>query len=157
MISSPSEFAAVAQHYATYAELLDEHAWDEWLALFEDAAPYRITTRDNEAHGYPAAIMYCSNRLMLADRVDAGRYANIYRKHVNRHIVGRPNATRDGDIIRASCAFCVVQTEEGGSPFIFAAGKYRDELVVAGEALLLHNKLVILDNARIMTSLPLPL
>ena len=147
----------VREHYTRYVDLLDEHAWAGWLELFAADARYQITTRDNDLRGLPAGVMLCSNRAMLADRVDAGRLANIYRQHVNRHLLGQASVQVDGDVVRVQCPFCVVQTAQGGMPFIFAVGKYRDELVEADGQLVIRSKAVILDNSRIMTSLPLPL
>jgi len=155
-MAEPSEHR-VRQLYACYADLLDEHAWAEWLELFAPDARYKITTRDNEARGLPAGIMLCSNRAMLADRVDAARLANIYRQHVNRHLLGQPTVRVHEDRIEVQCPFCIVQTEQGGMPFIFAAGKYRDDLSEMNGRLVIQKKTVILDNSRIMTSLPLPL
>jgi 3-phenylpropionate/cinnamic acid dioxygenase small subunit len=76
---------------------------------------------------------------------------------VNRHIIGRPRILPQEAFVRVTCPFCVVQTEEGGSPLLFAAGRYEDDLVVKDDRLLVQAKRVVLDNARILTSLPLPL
>jgi anthranilate 1,2-dioxygenase small subunit len=98
--------------------------------------------------------------MMLADRIDAGRHANIYRKHVNRLLLGLPSVAPDslGDgRIAATCPFCVVQTEDAGAPFVFAAGKYMDRLAVTDSGLQFRSKLVVLDNSRITTSMPVPI
>jgi len=157
MSGADERAGAVHALYARYGQLIGDQDWEAWLDLFTEDATYRVTTRDNELRSLPVGIMLCTSRAMLADRIDAGRHANIYRKHVNRHLVGLPSVSRVDEAIAASCTFCVIQTEDAGVPFVFAAGQYRDHIVARGPVLRFSRKVVVLDNSRIMTSMPIPL
>ena len=59
--------------------------------------------------------------------------------------------------LTAKCSFCVIQTEDAGVPFVFAAGQYRDELAPTEAGLRFRSKVAVLDNSRILTSMPVPL
>lgn len=154
----PALLEAAVELYTLYADHLDNFEWPEWLDLFDANASYRVTTRDNESRGLPAGIMLCANRAMLEDRVNAARFANVYRQHYNRHILSQPRIwlREDGDI-GASCSFAVMQTDQDGAAFIFAVGKYQDALAWQDERLIFKAKAVILDNSRVTTSMPIPL
>jgi anthranilate 1,2-dioxygenase small subunit len=72
-------------------------------------------------------------------------------------LLGLPTATSDGREVAAACSFCVVQTEDAGNPFIYAAGRYVDRIAVTNDGLLFRSKLVVLDNSRVTTSMPIPI
>ena len=62
---------------ARYARCLDSDHLEQWPDFFSEDCLYKVTTAENQAMGYPAALIYGSSRAMLRDRVRSLREANI--------------------------------------------------------------------------------
>lgn len=141
-----------------YSNYLDDCRYDEWLTLFDDECVYKIIPRENYMQGLPLCLMLCSNKNMLRDRIVSAREANIYRIHVNKHVVnhirilGAENGT-----ISAEANFAVFGTDDEGNSRIFGVGRYADKFVFVNNKPRIREKVVILDTASVPTSLPVPL
>ena len=149
---------AVQALLAEYGGLLDLGRYDDWLALFAAKCRYSVVPRENYDQGLPVALILCDSRGMLEDRIMALREANKYNIHIDRHLIGLPRITaeRPGGL-DIEAPFAVYQTDQEGETRLFATGLYRDRLEIAGERLLIAEKLVLLDTAGVPTLLATPL
>ena len=148
--------ARVHDLLADYGALLDAAEYDAWLGLFAAECCYNVVPRENWERGLPAGLIYCDTRAMLEDRIMALREANKYNIHNDRHLIGLPRfSSADGLTIEAP--FAVYQTDQEGESRLFATGLYRDRLELAGTALKIRDKLVLLDTFAVPTLLATPL
>ena len=138
-----------------YANCIDADRLEEWPGLFLERCLYKITTADNQRHGYAAGLVYADSHAMLTDRVAALREANIYERQSYRHIVGMP-ALRAGEDIAAETPFLVVRTMRDGRMDLFA-GIYLDRVREDGGTLRFSERIVVCDSSRIDTLLAIPL
>ncbi len=142
-----------------YANCIDADRLEEWPGLFLEQCVYKITTADNQRHGYAAGIVYADSRAMLTDRVAALREANIYERQSYRHIVGLP-ALRRGDVgeFAAETPFLVVRTMRDGRMDLFAAGVYLDRVRDDADGRLrFAERIVVCDSSRFDTLVAIPL
>jgi 3-phenylpropionate/cinnamic acid dioxygenase small subunit len=142
-----------------YAGCIDADRLEEWPGLFLEQGRYRITTADNQRHGYASGIIYADSRAMLNDRVAGLREANIYERQSYRHIVGMP-ALRPADAgeIAAETPFLVVRTMRDGRMDLFAAGVYLDRVREDGDGRLrFAERVVVCDSSRFDTLVAIPL
>ncbi len=141
-----------------YADALDERRLDDWVALFADDGTYRAVSAENVARGLPLATMLCAGRGMLLDRVTAIRETLTYAPRVLRHMLSgiRVRGHAD-DTLLVEANFLVLETLDGEETRVFAAGRYRDEVVVRGGALRFREKVAIYDSPLVPTSLIFPL
>ena len=141
-----------------YANYLDDCRYDEWLALFDDECVYKIVPRENYTQGLPLCLMLCSNIKMLRDRVVSAQEANIYRFHVNKHVVNQVKIlSAENGVISAEANFAVFGTDDEGNSRVFGVGRYADKFVFVKDKPRIREKVVILDTASVPTSLPVPL
>ncbi len=149
---------AVLALLADYGGFLDEGRFDDWLALFAEDCVYRVIPRENLTLGLPGSLMSCDNKDMLRDRITALTDANKYNIHVARHIIGLPRVTRLGpDALAVEAGYTVFQSDQEGEARLYSVGSYRDRLRIGGGALLLVEKLVIVDSFAIPHLLATPL
>src|SRR5215472_200054 len=142
-----------------YANCIDADRLEEWPGLFLERCLYKITTADNQRHGYAAGLVYADSRAMLTDRVAALREANIYERQRYRHIVGMP-APRQGDAgeIAAETPFLVVRTMRDGRMDLFATGVYLDRVRNDADGRLrFAERIVVCDSSRFDTLVAIPL
>ena len=150
--------ARIEAFNADYANCIDSDRLEEWPDFFTADGVYRITTRENRERGLPVSLMYAQGRGMLADRITALRTANIYEPHVYCHSVsGLKAVAGEAGAWRTQCNFSVIRTMASGAMSVFACGRYVDALVEEGDALLLAERIVVLDSRRIDTLLVIPI
>ena len=144
---------------ALYARSLDDHGGDGWADCFDDdECFYIVTTAENHRDGMVAGLMYADSKGMLRDRIAALKEANIYERHVYRHIMGQPLIVRrDGFLVHAETSFMVARVMRTGETTLFATGRYFDCYIVSAERILLRERKVVCDSSRIDTLLALPL
>ncbi len=148
--------ALVHDLLAEYGALLDAAQYDDWLALFAAECRYVVMPRENWERRLAAGLIYCDSRAMLEDRIMALREANKYNIHWDRHLIGLPRFAA-GDGLTIEAPFAVYQTDQDGESRLFATGLYRDRLELAGTALKIRDKLVLLDTFAVPTLLATPL
>ncbi len=148
--------ALVHDLLAEYGARLDAGQYDDWLGLFAAECRYVVSPRENWERGLPAGLIWCDSRAMLEDRIMALREANKYNIHWDRHVIGLPRLAGAG-ALTIEAPFAVYQTDQEGETRLFATGLYRDRLEIAGAALKIADKLVLLDTFAVPTLLATPL
>jgi anthranilate 1,2-dioxygenase small subunit len=148
---------AIEDLLSDYAEAIDDGALERWPGFFTEDGEYQIITRESHEAGLPIGIMYCGNRGMMEDRVQALRTANIYEPHAYRHLLGRPRIERTADGATVRSNVCVFRIAQDGETVVFATGRYLDRVVEAGGALRFKSRHVVLDSRRVDILLVLPL
>jgi 3-phenylpropionate/cinnamic acid dioxygenase small subunit len=142
--------------YADYVGCLDADELERWPDFFTEDCFYRVTSAENYEAGMPLGLIRANSRAMLKDRVSALREANIYEPQRYRHLVG-PILIRSEAALEVEANFLVVRTMQDGEMALFAAGRYVDRVVRAGEDWQFARKEVVLDSRRIDTLLAIPL
>jgi anthranilate 1,2-dioxygenase small subunit len=151
-----SDPAAIMALLAEYGGLLDQGRYDDWLALFAAECRYSVMPRENYERQLPAALISCTTRASLEDRIEALREANKYNIHWDRHIIGLPRLLgADGVDIQAPLA--VYQSDQEGETRLFATGLYRIRLLQPGSVLKIADQLVLLDTFAVPSLLATPL
>ena len=150
--------SALAGLMEDYARAVDRDELERWPGFFADRCVYKITCSENEDNGYPLGVFYADSKGMLLDRVKSLREANVYEGHRYRHMVGRPVIlSAEGGQVRAETSFLVVRTMRTGEMSIFAAGVYRDVVLLQGASAVFAERIVVCDSSRIDTLLALPI
>lgn len=151
-------YRRIAQTQAEYAAAIDNQELERWPDFFTEDCTYRLTNAENHRLGYPSGLMHAFSRGMLVDRVTALREANIYERHVYRHVNGQPAIRRETEAeAESETPFLVVRIMRDGSTEIFASGRYLDRWRIEGETLKLAERLVVCDSNRVDTLIALPL
>jgi anthranilate 1,2-dioxygenase small subunit len=142
-----------------YGERIDSNRLEEWLDLFAEDCSYRIMSRENIEQNLPAPLMMCTSKDQLRDRIVALRRANEYNLHYDRHVIGAPRIrpTPSADLWMIEASYAVFQTTLEGQSRLFSVGRYTDTLRVEGGALLIREKLIVVDSFSIPTLLATPL
>ena len=144
--------------YAGYSHCLDNDELERWPDFFTDDCFYRVTSAENFAAGLPLGLIYATSRNMLTDRVSALREANIYEPQRYRHLVSSLLiADEAGGALAVEANFLVIRTMQDGGMMVFAAGRYVDRVVRAGEEWKFARKEAVLDSRQIDTLLAIPL
>ena len=143
---------------AAYIRCIDTGALEDWPGFFTADCLYKVTTAENHAAGFAAAIIYADSRDMLTDRVLALRQANIYEKQTYRHILGLPTVlSNGGGEAKTETPFLVVRIMHDGETAVFATGVYLDTLREEAGALKFAARVVVCDSSRIDTLMAIPL
>ena len=146
------------QLYADYVRCLDADELENWPGFFIEDCFYRVTSAENFDAGLPLGLIYATSRNMLKDRVSALREANIYEPQRYRHLVSSIRVVGEtGATLDVEANFLVIRTMQDGDMTIFAAGRYVDRLVRAGETWQFARKEVVLDSRQIDTLLAIPI
>lgn len=142
-----------------YVECIDDDALERWPEFFAaDPCRYEIITRENAERGMPLALMFCTSRGMLADRIVSLREANIYPQRWYRHVLSNVVIKAvDAHSLRVHSNYVVFQTRRNGQTDIFSAGKYVDRIVMTDGTLTFSEKRVIADTHRVDTLLVAPI
>jgi anthranilate 1,2-dioxygenase small subunit len=142
-----------------YAACIDEDALESWPDFFAtDACRYEIITRENLERGMSLALMFCTSRGMLVDRIVSLREANIYPQRWYRHTVSNVLIQSvDAECLQVQSNYVVLQTRRNGQTDIFSAGKYLDQIVLNKGELKFAEKRVVVDTHRIDTLLVAPI
>jgi anthranilate 1,2-dioxygenase small subunit len=152
------DVVAVLGLLAEYGALLDCGDYGEWLGLFAADCRYMVMPRENHEQGLPVALISCSSRAALEDRIDALRQANKYNIHTDRHLIGLPRIVGEaGGMIAVEAPFAVYQTDQEGETRLFATGVYRDQLARTDTLLRIAEKLILLDTFAVPSLLATPL
>ena len=157
-MSDPALRDAVEELCAAYAECIDEDRLEDWPDFFVEDCRYRITNRADHLAGLPHGVVYAASKGMLTDRVTALRRANIYERHLYRHMLGRVRIERvEGGVAAARSNFLVVRIMHDGATDLFASGRYLDRIEVSRPPYRFIERLVVCDSPKIDTLLAIPL
>ena len=143
---------------AREARLLDERAWDAWLALYqEDAQLWVPTWRDeDQLTDDPArelSFMFLDGRALLAERVHrlgSGRSAaSLPLPRTNHLVTGSHVQALDADTVLVRSAFCSHVYQHKDAVLVTYTGRYEHVLATDGDALRIRRKKIILINDRL--------
>jgi anthranilate 1,2-dioxygenase small subunit len=141
-----------------YAECIDTERYDDWLALFTEDAVYQVIPRENLDQNLPAALIYCSSKNVLRDRITSLLNANEYNPHYDRHLISGVRVTGEKDgAWELSANYAVFQTNLEGQSRLFSVGRYADKVVKQDGKLLFREKRVVVDTYSVPSMLATPL
>ncbi|MDA0651672.1 MAG: aromatic-ring-hydroxylating dioxygenase subunit beta [Proteobacteria bacterium] len=141
-----------------YARRLDELDVDSWCECFTEDGFYRITARENYDDGFPVGLVWCEGKPMLKDRAAAVKTTMVYAPRYLRHYTSNVRVVGvDADgTIRSESNYLVVETLMEDKTRIFQAGRYIDQFVRDGDALLLKSRDCIYDSLLIPNDVVYP-
>ena len=143
--------------YDDYASALDEMDLDGWSGFFTDDCTYKVISFENHSAGLPLALIECRGIGMVRDRVAAIRETAVYAPRQLRHFVsGLRVDGAEGDVVAAQANFLIAESLADREPQVAMVGRYLDRLVRVGSALKFKERLCVVDNYRIRTSLVVP-
>ena len=146
------------QLYTDYVHCLDTDQLEHWPDFFTEDCFYRVTSAENFEAGMPLGLIHATSRNMLKDRVSALREANIYEPQRYRHLVSSITTVEDrSEALDLTANFLVVRTMQEGDMTLFAAGRYVDRVLRAGDDWKFARKEVVLDSRQIDTLLAIPI
>jgi anthranilate 1,2-dioxygenase small subunit len=157
-MSGKPSFELANELMSDYADCLDTDRLEEWLDLFAEDCTYRAVPRENFDRGLPAALISCSNKNMLRDRIVSLREANEFNPHYDRHIIGNIRIkSLESDAWRLDASYAVFQTTNEGRSSLFSVGRYIDDVFYKGDRLIIRHKLVVVDTFAVPSLLATPL
>jgi len=106
-----------------YALVLDSGPLEHWPSYFTEDGRYRLVPRENQARGLPAALMLCTSRAMMEDRVIAIQKASVFTPHTIRHLYTNVlvDEVRAGRTL-ARANYAVYRSVEGGETDLLSVG-----------------------------------
>lgn len=132
------------------ARLADEHAYEQWEALWDDEALYWVP-RDPDRPWREQFSYIADNRARLHSRIaqlcTGHRYSQVPQSHMRRMLSNFETVppAEDGNTIDVACNFVLHEYRVGATVW---AGRYRYSLVRRPDGLRLRRKVVELVNAR---------
>lgn len=151
------DYFDIERLFAEYCAALDEGELERWPEFFVEDGLYQMIARENHAFGYPIPLLLLDSRGMMQDRVYSLRNANIYQAHRYRHAQSGVRITaREGDALRVSSSYIVVQTLNEGVSEVYQAGSYYDVLVRTDVGLRFKERVCVYDTSRVATLLATP-
>ncbi|MGY6126759.1 aromatic-ring-hydroxylating dioxygenase subunit beta (plasmid) [Paraburkholderia strydomiana] len=151
-------FHLIARAQAEYARCIDDGDLTQWPDFFLGECVYKVTTAENYKRGLQAGLIYAASRGMLQDRIASLRDANIYERHVYRHLLGQPYiVSDDGKESRSETSFMVARIMRDGTTSLFVTGRYLDVYARHEDSVKLRERIAVCDSSRIDTLLALPL
>ncbi len=146
MISSDTR-AGIADLILRNAHFIDTDHLEEWAGCFAEDGRYVVTTRENVDLGFEGVLMSCEGMPMLRDRVQYIRKAAVFNIHRDRHIVGQPLISEEGDgRYKALTSFALYQSEPDRDSRLFCLGYYEDVISLVEGAFRFRSRRVVLDN-----------
>ena len=146
MISSDMR-AGIADLILRNAHFIDTDHLEEWAGCFAEDGRYVVTTRENVDLGFEGVLMSCEGMPMLRDRVQYIRKAAVFNIHRDRHIVGQPLISEEGDgRYKALTSFALYQSEPDRDSRLFCLGYYEDVISLVEGAFRFRSRRVVLDN-----------
>lgn len=132
-----------------YIRALDTKDMAGWLACFSpEASHYECITAESDEQGLTLPIMLDDSYARLKDRITYINevWAGTFTDYATRHFIQRTTlqALSDG-IYRAETNVMVAYTTDRRTSEILAAGRYEDEIAIAGGNALFRKKRAVLD------------
>jgi salicylate 5-hydroxylase small subunit len=148
----------IADLYAAYAACLDDARYDEWPDFFTEDAWYRVVPRENYERGLPLSTMSLKGRAMMRDRIYGVTNTIFHAPYYQRHVIGLPLITANGDKgFSVQASYCVFRTKRDCVPEIFNVGQYVDVIENTDGVLRFTQKFCVFDNDLIPNSLIYPI
>jgi len=141
-----------------YVRNIDDGSIEGWPDFFTADCRYLIVPKEAYDSGQRVGFYYCDGRPMMQDRVTCLREAAIYEPQQYRHVIGGTQILDEANgVVVAETDFMIVRTTQDGDMAIFAAGRYRDEVVFENGEAKFKDKLVLTDSSRVDTLIAMPL
>ncbi len=147
---------AVVDLYEDYAETIDRQDIDAWPGFFTEDCRYMVTSRENFDAGLTHATIYCDGLGMVRDRATATRDCTVYEPRNLRHFINSVRVKVEGEEIRSTASFLVVESVSDKEPAVHVVGQYRDVIVQTPAGLKLKERICVYDNYRIYNTLVFP-
>lgn len=148
--------AAVRDLYENYCATLDDADLEAWPEFFTEDATYRVQSAENYDQGLTHAPIFCRGKGMLLDRVSA-LGVMVYEARRQRRFVSNVRVSEAGPLIRASASFLLTEAMLDRDPVLAMTGRYIDTIRIEDGRLMLHDRLCVYDNYRIIQNLIFPL
>ena len=135
---------------------LDAERFDEYLALWSPEGRYRITSWSPDLRRELVLLDLAMTdfRQLLENVPNHERMAGTLSRHVTGPLVER----RDGeDSARATSSLLVVRTDLDGVSSLYAAGKYLDDIEIAGGDARIASREVRLETRQLGTGSHVPM
>ena len=144
---------------SAYGRCLDGDRLEEWPDLFVEDGVYKIIPRENADRGLPVALISCSSKAQLRDRVVLLREALVYTRRLDRHLIGNVRVVGEQDGAHLVAANYVVHVTDilEGTTQLFSAGRYEDKVVFVDGAPKFKEKIVIADTFSVTNNISTPL
>jgi 3-phenylpropionate/cinnamic acid dioxygenase small subunit len=140
-----------------YADTLDRMDVDGWVEYFTDDALYKVAARDNVESGLPLGLIYCEGKAMMKDRAYALLNTEMYApRYLHLSISNTRALAVEGNEIRATANYTLVETLVEEPSRLQQVGKYHDIFVRTGDGLLLKERTCIYDSVMIDNCLVCP-
>lgn len=122
-----------------YITAIDGKNMPGWADCFSQRADasYICRSAENEAHGWPIALMLDDCRARIEDRITfiTKIWVGTFQDYRTRHFVQRVAATRDGNQWQVRSHFSIEYTHDPARTQTLASGVYEDVVeLVDGEA-----------------------
>lgn len=140
-----AQIDALQNRYVAALDGKDIAAWADCFSQREDAS-YICRSAENEANGWPIALMYDDCRARIEDRIMfiTKIWVGTFQDYRTRHFVQRVSCERageGGDLWRVRSHFTIDYTFDPNRTQILAAGVYEDVVeIVDGEARFVSKK-----------------
>lgn len=158
MQADPQTREALTALMADYAMAIDEDRLEDWVELFTEDCDYRVVTRENVEQDLPNVLMWCDNKDMLRDRIDAYRHVNEYNLHYDRHVLGPIRIVETkGGLWSFDLSYSLFQTTLEGESRLFSVGRYRVEARLENGVARLKTVCAIADTGLVSTLLATPI
>jgi len=147
----------VEEFYFEYAAVLDRCEIERWPAFFTEDGVYRLIARDNADANLPLSLMSCEGMGMLKDRAYAIAHTEMFAPRYIQHFISNIRVTAyDEPFITAEGNYLVLETLIDEPTRILQSGRYRDVLLMQGEALLIKERRCIYDTVLVPTCVVYP-
>lgn len=140
-----------------YADTLDRFDVDGWVEYFTEDALYHVIARDNAEAGLPLGLIYCEGKAMMKDRAYALLNTEMFApRYLHLSITNTRALAIDGDLIRATANYTLIETLVEEPSRVQQVGKYHDVFQRTGSGLLLKERRCIFDSVMIDNCLVFP-
>lgn len=131
-----AQIDALQNRYIAALDGKDVAGWADCFVEREDAS-YICRSAENEANGWPMALMFDDCRARIEDRITfiTKIWVGTFQDYRTRHFLQRVSCERDGDQWRVRTHFSIEYTLDPNRTQLLAAGVYEDVVeFVDGEA-----------------------
>ncbi|EQB14299.1 aromatic-ring-hydroxylating dioxygenase subunit beta [Novosphingobium lindaniclasticum] len=157
MTKATASRAEIRDFYDDCAAVLDAEDLAAFPAFFTQDCLYRVISRENHDDGLDHAPIHCRGKAMIIDRVTSTREVALYQPRSLRHFIsGVRILSDDGDEIRSSANFLIIESLVEQEPQILMVGRYLDRIVREEGELRFRERSCVYDNYHIRTTLVIP-
>lgn len=137
---------ALQNRYITALDGKDIAGWADCFSQREDAS-YICRSAENEANGWPIALMLDDCRARIEDRIMfiTKIWVGTFQDYRTRHFVQRVACERDGSLWRVRSHFSIEYTLDPHRTQTLAAGVYEDVVEIVGDEARFVSKKALYD------------